>query len=63
MVNCPECGSKMKYLRSQRVYLCHYCGFQGTLDEIMRIREIRERKEVDIKEEYLSWWLSKEKKK
>ncbi len=63
MVNCPECGSKMKYLRGQRVYLCSFCGFQGTLDEIFKIRESKKRKEVDIKTEYLNWWLSREKKK
>ena len=62
MVNCPECGSRMKYLRGQRVYLCEFCGFQGTLDDILRIREKRRRQEVDIKEEYRSWWLSREKK-
>ena len=52
----------MKYLRGQRVYLCEFCGFQGTLDDILRIREKRRRQEVDIKEEYRSWWLSREKK-
>lgn len=61
MVYCPMCGNKMKYLRDQRAYLCEFCGFQGTLDEIFRIREKRVRK-TDVKEDYLRWWLSREKK-
>lgn len=63
MVRCPECGAQMKYVKGYRVYLCQYCGFQGTMDEILRISEERSRKETDVKAEYLEWWLSKEKKK
>mgnify|MGYP000507018077 CR=1 FL=1 len=63
VIYCPECGAKMKYVRGQRTYVCEFCGFQGTADEILRIREQRERKKIDVKSEYLSWWLKAKKSK
>jgi len=51
----------MKYSRVERKYVCRSCGVAMTLDEIWEIRERRQRREQDVKEEYLEWWLSKKK--
>ncbi|MHA1506664.1 MAG: hypothetical protein ACTSR0_05725 [Candidatus Asgardarchaeia archaeon] len=62
MVNCPECGTKMKYNRDLKVYVCLHCGLTLTSSEIDEIMD-RKRKErkTNSREEYLKWWLKKEK--
>jgi len=62
MADCPVCGNRLKYVRGLRTYICEKCGFQGSLDDVFRLREEKRKRREDLKEEYLRWWLSRDKK-
>ena len=68
MPYCPECGGDMKYMYSNKNYVCKSCGLSLTRQELMETKE-KLRPKLDSEEEkrkrkrteYLKWWLSKKK--